>query len=57
MKAASARSYGLAPGDEGEYDRLVSLELDGAPDDPRNLWVEPSTIPNPRTRSRTSCTR
>ncbi|WP_410585871.1 hypothetical protein [Amycolatopsis sp. lyj-23] len=48
MKAASARSYGLTPGDKGEYDHLVSLELGGAPDDPRNLWVEPGTIPNPK---------
>ncbi len=48
MKAASARSYDLAPGDKGEYDHLVSLELGGAPDDPRNLWVEPGKIPNPK---------
>lgn len=48
MKAASARSYNLTPGDKGEYDHLVSLELGGAPDDPRNLWVEPGTIPNPK---------
>jgi hypothetical protein len=26
----------------------VSLELAGAPDDPRNLWVEPGKIPNPK---------
>ncbi|MGV9365578.1 ATP-binding protein [Amycolatopsis sp. NPDC003731] len=48
MKAASARSYGLAPSDKGEYDHLISLELGGAPDDPRNLWVEPGKIPNPK---------
>jgi len=48
MKAASARSYDLTPGDKSEYDHLVSLELGGAPDDPRNLWVEPGTIPNPK---------
>ena len=47
MKAASAPSYDLAPGDKSEYDHLVSLELGGGPDDPRNLWVEPGTIPNP----------
>jgi hypothetical protein len=33
---------------QGELDHLVSLELGGAPDDPRNLWVEPGTIPNPK---------
>lgn len=47
MKKASALSYHL--GDEkGEYDHLISLELGGAPDDPRNLWVEPGSIPNPK---------
>nr|WP_211178053.1 hypothetical protein [Pseudonocardia acidicola] len=48
MKAESARSYGLPAGEKGEYDHLVSLELGGAPDDPRNLWVEPGPIPNPK---------
>lgn len=48
MKAASARSYALPEGEQGEYDHLVSLELGGGPDDPRNLWVEPGTIPNPK---------
>jgi hypothetical protein len=48
MKAQSAKSYSLAPGEKGEYDHLVSLELGGAPDDPRNLWVEPGSIPNPK---------
>ena len=48
MKAESARSYSLPTGETGEYDHLVSLELGGAPDDPRNLWVEPGKIPNPK---------
>jgi hypothetical protein len=48
MKAASARSSNIAPGEKAEYEHLVSLELGGAPDDPRNLWVEPGTIPNPK---------
>lgn len=46
MKIASAKSYGLDPADGSEYDHLVSLQLGGAPDDPRNLWVEPGKIPN-----------
>lgn len=47
MKQASALSYHL--GDQkGEYDHLISLELGGAPDDPRNLWVQPGPIPNPK---------
>ena len=33
-----------------EYDHLVSLELGGAPNDPRNLWPEPGKIPNPKDR-------
>ena len=47
MKVKSARSYSLG-GVQGEYDHLVPLELGGAPDDPRNLWVEPGHIPNPK---------
>jgi hypothetical protein len=47
-KAASARSYGLSPQVKGEYDHLVALELGGAPLDPRNLWMELGTIPNPK---------
>lgn len=31
-----------------EYDHLVSLELGGARNDPRNLWPEPSASPNPK---------
>ncbi|MCO6004598.1 hypothetical protein NE236_06360 [Actinoallomurus purpureus] len=48
MKAKSARSYSLGRDVAGEYDHLVPLELGGAPDDPRNLWVEPGHIPNPK---------
>jgi hypothetical protein len=48
MKIASAKSYSLPTGEKSEYDHLVSLELGGAPDDPRNLWVEPGEIPNPK---------
>jgi hypothetical protein len=33
---------------EYEYDHLVPLELGGAPNDPRNLWPEPGTTPNPK---------
>jgi hypothetical protein len=35
------------PGDY-EYDHLVSLELGGARNDPRNLWPEPGRSPNPK---------
>lgn len=47
MKQQSALSYRLGE-EKGEYDHLISLELGGAPDDPRNLWVEPGPIPNPK---------
>jgi len=36
----SMRSY--------EEDHLISLELGGAPDDPKNLWPEPGASPNPK---------
>lgn len=42
-KAANSRSYGYTGSARtGEYDHLVSLELGGDPNDPRNLWVEPN---------------
>jgi hypothetical protein len=31
-----------------ELDHLVALSLGGAPLDPRNLWPEPGSIPNPK---------
>ncbi|WP_227982654.1 hypothetical protein [Nocardia spumae] len=48
-KRANAQSYGYT-GDlrDAEYDHLISLELGGDPNDPRNLWVEP---PSPDHRS------
>ncbi|MGW1199642.1 hypothetical protein ACWD4B_27955 [Streptomyces sp. NPDC002536] len=41
-KTANAESYGYkgSPRD-AEYDHLISLQLGGDPNDPRNLWVEP----------------
>ncbi len=48
-KPASLRSYGdRRPSHYYEYDHLVPLELGGARNDPRNLWPEPGTIPNPK---------
>jgi hypothetical protein len=41
-KAASMSAYGHGAHAAGfEYDHLVSLELGGAVNDPRNLWPEP----------------
>jgi hypothetical protein len=49
-KLASMAAYGdggRSPHDF-EYDHLVSLELGGAVNDPRNLWPEPGDSPNPK---------
>ncbi|MFE6687112.1 hypothetical protein ACFVFQ_11605 [Streptomyces sp. NPDC057743] len=41
-KTANAKSYGYSGSlHDAEYDHLISLQLGGAPNDPRNLWVEP----------------
>jgi hypothetical protein len=41
-KAANAKSYDYTGAmHDAEYDHLISLELGGDPNDPRNLWVEP----------------
>lgn len=41
-KIANAKSYGYTgPMHEAEYDHLISLQLGGDPNDPRNLWLEP----------------
>lgn len=37
------RAYGLTA---GELDHLIPLELGGAPSDPKNLWIQPGSIPN-----------
>ncbi|MCX4597281.1 XdhC family protein [Streptomyces sp. NBC_01549] len=41
-KTLNAASYGYkGPMGDAEYDHLISLQLGGDPNDPRNLWVEP----------------
>ncbi|MGI5339450.1 hypothetical protein ACQEVS_19715 [Streptomyces sp. CA-181903] len=41
-KTANAASYGYKKSlHDAEYDHLISLQLGGDPNDPRNLWVEP----------------
>jgi hypothetical protein len=48
-KRASLAAYGdTGPLHAYEYDHLVSLELGGAANDPRNLWPEPGASPNPK---------
>ena len=48
LKKQIDQAYGLSTSTQGELDHLISLELGGAPSDPRNLWVEPGPIPNPK---------
>lgn len=48
IKKDTDLAYGLPTDTMGELDHLESLELGGAPADPRNLWVEPGKIPNPK---------
>ena len=46
-KVGSAAAYGYTGSfHTGEYDHLISLELGGDPNDPRNLWVEPNDRPD-----------
>jgi hypothetical protein len=48
-KLASMAAYGDSGAPSAfEYDHLVSLELGGAANDPRNLWPEPGGSPNPK---------
>jgi hypothetical protein len=42
-KRLNAASYGFTGSmRDAEYDHLISLQLGGDPNDPRNLWVEPA---------------
>ena len=51
LKARQMAAYGdTAPISKYEEDHLVSLELGGAPSDPRNLWPEYGASPNPKDR-------
>jgi hypothetical protein len=46
-KLASIRAYGFHQAAASyEYDHLISLELGGAANDPRNLWPENGASPN-----------
>lgn len=41
-KVANAKSYSFRGSlRDAEYDHLISLQLGGDPNDPRNLWVQP----------------
>jgi hypothetical protein len=48
-KRASLAAYGDQRSPSSyEYDHLVPLALAGAANDPRNLWPEPGSSPNPK---------
>ncbi|MFL6110070.1 MAG: hypothetical protein ACJ786_01765 [Catenulispora sp.] len=50
LKTSGIRDYGYTDTSMSAYeeDHLISLELGGAPSDPRNLWPEPGGSPNPK---------
>jgi hypothetical protein len=54
-KKAALRAYNdTAPSSSYELDHLVSLELGGSPNSPRNLWPEPGAAPNPKDKLETA---
>ncbi len=49
LKAEQMTAYGYTDSIHAhEEDHLISLELGGSPDDPKNLWPEPDASPNPK---------
>ena len=51
LKTEQMQQYGFTgPAASYEEDHLISLELGGAPSDPRNLWPEPGASPNAKDR-------
>ena len=48
LESMAAYGYSDRPPSDFEYDHLVSLELGGAVNDPRNLWPESGASPNPK---------
>jgi hypothetical protein len=50
LKRSGIAAYGYTDTSMKAYeeDHLISLELGGSPDDPKNLWPEPGASPNPK---------
>jgi hypothetical protein len=49
LKIQQMQEYGFTDSPSGrEEDHLISLELGGAPSDPKNLWPEGGASPNPK---------
>jgi len=52
LKREQIAAYGYPDTNPADYeeDHLISLELGGAPSDPKNLWPEPGASPNSKDR-------
>ena len=57
LKIQQITEYGYSDTTLKDYeeDHLISLELGGAPSDPKNLWPEPGGSPNPKDHIENLC--
>ena len=57
LKTQQITEYGYTDTSLHDYeeDHLISLELGGAPSDPKNLWPEPGRSPNPKDHIENVC--
>ena len=59
LKLQQITDYGYTDKNPKSYeeDHLISLELGGAPADPKNLWPEPGASPNPKDEIENICNK
>jgi hypothetical protein len=59
LKLQQITDYGYADRNPKNYeeDHLISLELGGSPNDPKNLWPEPGSSPNPKDEIENLCNK
>ncbi len=57
LKIQQIAQYGYSDTNPRDYeeDHLISLELGGNPTDPKNLWPEPGSSPNPKDKIENLC--
>src|ERR1035437_6991394 len=57
LKVQQILEYGYVDKNLKDYeeDHLISLELGGSPTDPKNLWPEPGSSPNPKDKIENLC--
>ncbi len=57
LKMQQIAEYGYTDTNPKDYeeDHLISLELGGSPTDPKNLWPEPGSSPNPKDTIENMC--